>query len=164
LIAPMIGKHGSASGVARAAYSYRNDPAVPKFRDDRAVIVFDGYCALCSGWVSFILRHDRHAIFSLLPAQSPIGRALYVHYRLDPQDYETYILVSDGVAWLKSEATIRMMQSLGFPWSLARVFRLVPRPWRDRLYALVARNRFRVFGRRATCYRPDPRYEDRFLQ
>jgi predicted DCC family thiol-disulfide oxidoreductase YuxK len=99
-----------------------------------------------------------------LPAQSPIGRALYVHYGLDPQDYETYILISDGVAWFKSEATIRMTQSLGFPWSLAGVFRLVPRPWRDRLYALVARNRFRVFGRRATCYRPDPCNEDRFLQ
>src|SRR6266436_1507897 len=99
----MIGKHGSASGVARAAYSCRNDPAVPKFRDDRAVIVFDGYCALCSGWVSFILRHDRHATYRLLPAQSPIGHALYVHYGLDPRNYATYILIQDGVALVKSE-------------------------------------------------------------
>jgi predicted DCC family thiol-disulfide oxidoreductase YuxK len=110
------------------------------------------------------LRHDRRAIYRLLPAQSPIGRALYVHYRLDPQNYETYILIQDGVAWFKSEATIRMTQGLGFPWSLAGVLRVVPRPWRDRLYGLVARNRFRLFGRRTSCYLPDPRHADRFLR
>jgi predicted DCC family thiol-disulfide oxidoreductase YuxK len=150
--------------MMRAAYSYRGDPAVPHFPDEHPIIVFDGYCALCSGWVSFILHRDRHAIYRLLPAQTPIGRALYDHYGLDPQDYETYILIQNGVASFKSEATIRMTQDLGFPWSLAGIFRAVPRPWRDRLYELVARNRFRFFGRRATCYRPDPRTEDRFLR
>jgi len=163
LIAPMIGKHGAASDVPRAAYSYRNDPAVPKFRDDRAVIVFDGYCALCSGWVSFILRHDRHAIFSLLPAQSPIGRALYVHYGLDPVDYATNILLADGVAWFKAEGSIRMAERLGFPWRLAATFRLLPRTWREALYDAVARNRLRIFGRREVCYVSDPQYADRFL-
>jgi predicted DCC family thiol-disulfide oxidoreductase YuxK len=159
----MLSMPAPATGTKRAAYSYRDDPAVPKFPDDRPIIVFDGYCALCSGWVSFIMRHDHHAIYRLLPAQSPIGRALYVHHGLDPRDYETYILLQDGVAWFKSEATIRMTQGLGFPWSLAGAFRVVPRSWRDRLYALVARNRFRILGRRASCYRPDPRQQDRFL-
>jgi predicted DCC family thiol-disulfide oxidoreductase YuxK len=79
------GEHGLATSMARAAYSYRNDPGVPKFPDDRPIIVFDGYCVLCSGWVSFILRHDRRATYRLLPAQSPVGHALYVHYGLDPQ-------------------------------------------------------------------------------
>jgi predicted DCC family thiol-disulfide oxidoreductase YuxK len=150
--------------MVRAPYSYRSDPAVPHFQDEHPIIVFDGHCALCSGWASFILRRDRHATFRLLPAQTPIGHALYGHYGLDPQNYETYILLQDGVAWFKSEATIRMMQALGFPWSLAGVFRVVPHPWRDRLYDWVARNRFRFLGRRATCYRPDPRHEDRFLR
>jgi len=159
----MLNTPASATGTERAAYSYRDDPAVPRFPDDRAIIVFDGYCALCSGWVSFILRHDRHAIYRLLPAQSPIGHALYVHYGLDPQDYETYILIQDGIAWFKSEATIQMAQGLGSPWSLAGALRIVPRSWRDRLYALVARNRFRIFGRRTSCYLPDPRQQDRFL-
>ena len=153
----------SGTGTERAAYSYRDDPAVPKFPDDHPIIVFDGYCALCSGWVSFVVRHDRRAIYRLLPAQSPIGRALYVHYGLDPQDYETYILLQDGIAWLKSEATIAMTQGLGFPWSLAAALRIVPRAWRDRIYAWVARNRFRLVGRRSTCYRSDPRHDDRFL-
>jgi predicted DCC family thiol-disulfide oxidoreductase YuxK len=160
----MVDKHSLATGTARAPYSYRDDPAVPKFPDDRPIIVFDGYCVLCSGWVSFILRHDRHAIYRLLPAQSPIGHALYVHYGLDPQNYETYMLIQDGVGWFKSEATIRMTQGLGFPWSLAAILRVVPSRWRDRLYGLVARNRFRLFGRRTSCYLPDVRHADRFLQ
>jgi predicted DCC family thiol-disulfide oxidoreductase YuxK len=150
--------------MARAAFSYRADPAVPRFPDDLPIIVFDGYCALCSGWVSFILRRDRDAIYRLLPAQAPLGQALYVHYGLDPKDFETYILIQDGIAWFKSEATIRMAQGLGFPWSLAGIFRAVPPAWRDRLYEMVARNRFRFFARRATCYRPDPRHDDRFLR
>ena len=102
-----------------AAYSYRRDPAVPKFSDDRPIIIFDGYCALCSGWAQFVLRHDRRAVYRLLRAQSPLGRSLYVHYDLDPEDYQTNILLADGIAWFESEGSIRMAEGLGWPWSLA---------------------------------------------
>jgi predicted DCC family thiol-disulfide oxidoreductase YuxK len=145
------------------AYSYRRDPAVPDFNDDRPIVVFDGYCALCSGWAQFILRHDHRRKYRLMRAQSPVGRALYVHYGLDPEDYETNILIDQGVASFKSEACIRMAEGLGWPWSLARVLRILPRALRDRLYGLVARNRLRVFGRRASCYVPGPGEGDRFL-
>ena len=149
--------------MTRELYSYRSDPAVPKFPDDRPIIIFDGYCALCSGWAQFVLRHDHSATYRLLPAQSALGHALYLHYGLDPEDYETNILVADGLAWFKSEGSIRMAEGLGFPWSLAAMFRILPRAVRDRLYESIARNRLRLFGKRATCYRPDARYEDRFL-
>jgi predicted DCC family thiol-disulfide oxidoreductase YuxK len=146
-----------------APYGYRDDPAVPKFADDRPVIIFDGHCVLCSRSAQFVLRHDGRGVFRLMAAQSPLGRALYVHFGLDPQDYESMILIADGVAWLKSEAVIRIAERLGLPWSLAAVFRVLPRAWRDRLYGVLARNRFRVFGRRATCFAPDARHADRFL-
>lgn len=145
------------------AFGYRRDPAVPVFPDDKPIIIFDGYCALCSGWAEFVLRHDHKRIHRLVSAQSALGRALYVHYGLDPQDYETNILIVDGIAWFKSEGSIRMAEGLGFPWSLARCFRVLPLPWRDRLYEMVARNRLRWFGKREVCYRPDPRDADRFL-
>ena len=145
------------------AYGYRRDPAVPEFPDDRPIIIFDGYCALCSGWARFVLRHDRQARFRLLTAQSPLGRALYVHYGLHPDDYETNILIADGRAWFKSEGCIRMAEGLGWPWSLAGVFRVLPVGLRDRLYGLIARNRLRIFGRRDSCFMPDSRYADRFL-
>lgn len=136
---------------------------MPPFPDERPIIVFDGDCALCSGWARFVLRHDPDARFRLLPAQTPLGRAIYVHYGLNPEDYETNILISEGVAWFKSEGSIRMAEGLGLPWSLARLFRVVPVGLRDRFYHLVARNRLRIFGRRKSCYRAEQRYEDRFL-
>jgi predicted DCC family thiol-disulfide oxidoreductase YuxK len=159
----MLGRDASADRGARSAYSYRNDPAVPHFPDDHPVIVFDGYCVLCSGWVRFILAHDRHARFRLLPAQSGIGHALYVHYGRDPENYETYMLIENGTACYKSEATIRMAEGLGFPWSLAAVLRALPARLRDRIYDFVARNRFRLFGRRDVCYRADAPDAERFL-
>ena len=149
--------------MTRDPYSYRGDPAVPAFPDDHPIIVFDGYCALCSGWANFVLRHDRAATYRLLSAQSPLGRALYIHYGLDPDDYETNILIADGSAFFKSESSIRMAEGLGLPWSLAGIFRVLPRRWRDALYNQVARNRLRLFGKRAACYVPDPRYAHRFL-
>ncbi|MEX0591653.1 MAG: DCC1-like thiol-disulfide oxidoreductase family protein, partial [Xanthobacteraceae bacterium] len=57
----------------RRPYSYRNDPSVPTFPDDRPIIIFDGYCALCAGWAQFVLRHDADAKYRLLSAQSPLG-------------------------------------------------------------------------------------------
>ena len=153
----------SPSRTVREPYSYRSDAAVPKFPDDRPIIIFDGYCALCSGWAQFVLRHDRERKYRLLRAQSPLGRALYVHYGLDPEDYETNILVADGIASFRSEGSIRMAEGLGWPWSLAAGLRILPMSWRDRLYAFVARNRLRMFGKRDTCYVPRAGDEDRFL-
>jgi len=146
-----------------AAFSYRDDPAVPPFADDKPIIIFDGYCAFCSMWARFVLRFDRRQIFRLLAAQSDLGRALYVHYGLDPENYETNILIIDGVPWFKSEAAIRALTVMGLPWSLVRVVRLLPLSWRDAVYDVVARNRFRIMGRRDTCFLPDAKDRARFL-
>ena len=147
----------------RPPYSYRQDSAVPSFADDKPIIIFDGLCVLCSTSAAFVLRHDTAGAFRLLAAQAPLGHALYLHYALDPRNYETMILIADGAAFFKSEAAIRIAQGLGFPWSLSRALRIVPLFWRDRFYVWVARNRLRWFGKRDTCYRPDPRHADRFL-
>jgi predicted DCC family thiol-disulfide oxidoreductase YuxK len=149
--------------VQREPYSYRRDPAVPAFPDDRPIIIFDGYCALCSGFAQFVLHHDHAVRYRLLAAQSPLGHALYTHYGLDPQDYETNILIEDGVAWFKSDGSIRIAEGLGLPWSLAAALRILPRRLRDALYGFIARNRIKFFGKRATCYRPEPRHQERFL-
>jgi predicted DCC family thiol-disulfide oxidoreductase YuxK len=154
---------GERRAPRREAYSYRRDAAVPPFPDDRPIIIFDGHCALCSGWARFVLRHDRRGLYRLLPAQTPLGRALYRHYGLDPADYETNILIADGVAWFKSEGSIRMAEGLGLPWSLAGLLRALPLSIRDALYQWIARNRLRLFGRRETCYRAESGHEHRFL-
>jgi len=149
--------------VAREAFSYRADPAVPAFPDDRPILIFDGKCVLCSSFVRFILRQDRHHRFRLMAAQSALGTALYRHYRLEPTHYETNILIEDGQAWLKSEGSIRIFERLGFPWSIMSIARVLPRPARDWLYEIVARNRLRWFGAREACFVPSPVDADRFL-
>lgn len=152
-----------SSSAAREPFSYRADAAVPPFPDDQPIIIFDGHCVLCSRWARFVLHHDRAKRFRLLPAQTPLSTALYRHFGLDSVSYETNILLADGRAWLKSEGTIRMLEGLGFPWSLASVARILPRAIRDRLYNVIARNRLRWFGSRETCFLPDPADADRFL-
>ena len=149
--------------MAPEPFSWRRDPAVPVFADDRPILIFDGHCVLCSSFARFILRHDRQRRFRLMAAQTPLGAALYRHFGLNPTDYETNILIEDGRAWLKSEGSIRIFERLGLPWSLMSVARLLPTGMRDRLYEMVARNRLRWFGTRATCYRPDSSEGDRFL-
>lgn len=145
------------------AFSYRRDPNVPAFPDDKPIIVFDGHCALCSGWARFVIRRDPLGQFRLLPAQAPLGRALYAHYGLDTEDFETNILLDGGRAWFKLEGSIRMAERLGPPWSAAAVLRVLPERWQGALYDVVARNRLRLFGRLDVCHRPDPADAGRFL-
>jgi predicted DCC family thiol-disulfide oxidoreductase YuxK len=147
----------------RVPHSYRGDPLVPRFPDDRPIIVFDGYCALCSGFVQFVLRHDARQHFRFLAAQSPLGASIYRHYQLDPIDYPTNVLLEAGVPWFKSEGSIRMFEKLGWPWSLMALGRLLPLACRDWLYDLIARNRLRWFGVRTTCFLPSAENADRFL-
>lgn len=149
--------------IDRGEYSYRNDPAVPAFPDDGPLIVFDGECVFCSGWVKFALRHDRSGRYRFLAAQSPLGEALYRHYGLNERDYETNILIRDGRAHFKSDGSIRMISGLGFPWSLVSAARILPRPLADRLYEFVARNRLRIAGRRSACFVPSAQDRSRFL-
>ena len=150
--------------MQRAPYEYRADPAVPRFADDRPVIVFDGQCVLCSAFAQFILRKDHRARFRLLAAQSELGDALDRHFGLDPVHYETYVLLQDGKAYFRSEASLRILDGLGLPWSLlAASARLVPLGLRDAVYNVIARNSLRWFGTRAQCYLPEPSQADRFL-
>ncbi|KQP52215.1 thiol-disulfide oxidoreductase [Methylobacterium sp. Leaf106] len=147
----------------RDPFSYRTDPAVPSFADDRPIIIFDGHCALCVGWIRFVMQRDHAKRFRFLSAQSALGRALYAHYGLDTDRLETNILLCEGRAWFKLEGSIRIASSLGFPWSLAATLRLIPTRGQTALYDLIANSRFVLFGRKDVCHRPAPTDADRFL-
>lgn len=127
------------------------------------VIIYDGKCRMCSGFVRFILRRDKRDRFRFIAAQSSLGAAIYRHFGLNPVDYETNILLEDGKAWLKSESSIRIFGHLGFPWSMMMAGRLLPLGVRDALYEVIARNRLRWFGVRPTCYLLEPDQESKFL-
>jgi predicted DCC family thiol-disulfide oxidoreductase YuxK len=130
---------------------------------DRPVIVFDALCLLCSANARFILRHDQRGHFRLAAMQSEVGTALYRRFGIDPTDPETLILVAGDRALRDSDAVLAIWSGLGWPWRAAAIARIVPAALRDPLYRWVARNRYRWFGRRETCWLPGPELADRFL-
>lgn len=131
--------------------------------DGEAIVVFDGVCVLCSGWVDFLLRHDRRGQFRLAAMQTESGRALLASSGLDPDDPLSFLLIDAKGARTDSDAVLALLTRLGWPWRAAGMFRLLPRALRDRGYRWLARNRYRWFGKREACYLPDAETRDRFL-
>ena len=130
---------------------------------EQPIIVFDSLCRLCSGYAQLILKHDRRGHFRLASLQSEAGAGLYRRFGLDPADPDSLILVEGERALRDSDAVLAIYDGLGWPWRLIALGRLVPRSLRDPVYRWVARNRYRLFGRRETCWRPDPSVAERFL-
>jgi predicted DCC family thiol-disulfide oxidoreductase YuxK len=118
---------------------------------------------LCSANARFVLKHDRRGHFRLASMQSQAGADLYRAAGIDSADPETMIIVDGGRVLRDSDAVIAMLKGLGWPWRAGAVLAIVPRLLRDKAYRLVARNRYRLFGKRETCWLPDPAYRDRLL-
>ena len=127
---------------------------MPVTNPNARVIVFDGICNVCSGGVRFVARHRIEPPFRLIPMQSAEGRALLVQCGIDPDDPTTFLVLDGGLILTQSDASIHVMAAIGGLWRLVVVARVIPRAWRDWLYRLLARNRYRWFGRRATCDLP----------
>jgi predicted DCC family thiol-disulfide oxidoreductase YuxK len=129
----------------------------------RPIVVFDAECLLCSANAQFILNHDRRGRFLLASMQGKAGSALYRRFGIDPADPDTLIVVEGDRVLRDSDAILAIWAGLGWPWRTATMFRLAPRALRDPVYRWVARNRYRLFGRRDTCWLPDPTFRDRML-
>lgn len=128
-----------------------------------ALMVFDGVCVFCSGWVRLALRMDRRAVIRFVPIQSPYGRILCARHGIDAVDPSTFLFVDRGRAFEASDALAAMLARLPPPWRLLAGLRIVPRPLRDGLYGWVARNRYRLLGKRPDCMVPTPQTRARFL-
>ena len=127
------------------------------------IILFDAMCVLCSANAQFVLRFDRTRRFRLASIQGQVGRELCRRFDIDPQDPDTIIVVEGASALRNSDAVLAIYSGLGWPWRAAGVLRAVPRPMRDPLYWLIARNRYRLFGRRETCWVPSNADRERVL-
>lgn len=132
-------------------HSYRADPAVPDFDDGTPVAVMDGNCTLCTFGARLIDRFDRSGTIRICPATTPLGRALLVHYGIDPDDPESWLFLADGRAHASLDAMIRAGAHAGGIGRILAVLRILPSPLRDWLYRRLARNRYRLFGRTDMC-------------
>lgn len=127
------------------------------------LILFDGVCNLCTHSVRFILEREAEPLFRFATVQSPAGSRLMRDLGLDPEDAETFVLIADGRAYLRSDAAIRIARHLRGAWRWLGAVRIVPRPLRDWVYDLVARNRYRWFGRTDECMVPTQEIQARFV-
>jgi predicted DCC family thiol-disulfide oxidoreductase YuxK len=129
--------------------------AGPQCGEAGRLVVFDGYCHVCSGWARFFARHPLAQPFLLVPMQSDLGRQLLTQHGFDADDPLTFLVLDHGRLYTQSDAAIHLYAQPGGVFGLARGAALVPRAARDALYRLLARNRYRWFGRRDTCFIPE---------
>ncbi|MFA6113289.1 MAG: thiol-disulfide oxidoreductase DCC family protein [Sphingomonas sp.] len=130
---------------------------------DHPIIVFDAQCVLCSANAQFVLKHDRREHFRLASMQGEVGASLYRRFGIDPADPESIILVEGDAVKRDSDAVLAIYAGLGWPWRAAAALRLVPSFLRDPVYRWIARNRYRLFGRRETCWLPTAEQARRVL-
>ena len=130
---------------------------------DDNVILYDGVCVFCSRWIQFVIARDKARRFRFTPIQSAYGTRLAKAFGIDPDDPDTNAVVHGGVARMKSDAALTVLGLLP-GWSWTRVLFAVPKPLRDAVYGVVARNRYRIFGKYETCFVPDADMRARVLE
>ena len=130
---------------------------------DPPIAVMDATCALCSFGARMIHRLDRSGDIRICPIQTPRGRALLLERGLDPDDPDTWLFIENGRVWSDFDAMIRIGErSGGFGYVLS-LMRVLPGPVRRWVYARIARNRYRMFGRDDMCAMPDPAFQARLM-
>lgn len=127
------------------------------------IILFDAECVFCSANAQFVLKHDRAGYFRLASMQGAVGAKICRDHGMDPQNPGSMLVIDGDRVLQESDAVLRVCKGLGFPWRLLAGFRVVPAFVRDPAYRWVARNRYRLFGRRTNCWIAPAEYKDRVL-
>lgn len=131
--------------------------------ENKGVILFDGYCTLCSWSVQFIIKRDKQDYFRFASLQSEIGKSL-IHQFGIPEDFDqSVVLIKDNSIYFKSEAVLRITKRLRHLWPFLYVFIIIPKLIRDGIYSFIAKNRFRWFGKKDSCYMPEEDLSYKFL-
>jgi len=127
------------------------------------VVLFDGVCNLCTGTVQFLIRHDPEGLFRFAPLQSAVAQELLAERGMDDHDLDSIVLIEGEETYVKSDAAIRIGVLLGGAYRLLGPTKYLPRFFRDAVYDLVAKYRYRVFGKRESCMMPTAENRRRFL-
>jgi predicted DCC family thiol-disulfide oxidoreductase YuxK len=133
------------------------------------LVLYDGVCGLCSRLLQFLLTHDRRGVFAFASLQSTTGRAVVERLDGDPTDLTSFYVLANyrtrhGRIFARSEAALFVAGQLGWPWKAAVIARALPTAVLDRAYNVIARNRYRVFGRFEQCLPPRPEFRGRFVE
>ena len=141
-----------------------DDPSIRNIgeKGERGLVLYDGACVICSGWFRFVAKRDTERKFLFTAIQSGYGRALALKLGIDPDEPQTNAVLLDGDVHLRSDSAIALVAELP-GWGWVRILRAIPQPWRDRFYAMIARNRYRWFGKNEACDLGGANYADRVI-
>lgn len=127
------------------------------------IVLFDGVCTLCNSSVQFVIRHDKEGRFRFAALDGPVAVALLEGHALPGKELDSVVYLRQGKAYTRSSAALHIAADLGGVWSMLSVFLLVPRPLRNLVYDVIAKYRYRWFGKRESCMLPTAELKGRFL-
>ncbi len=127
------------------------------------ILLFDGVCNLCNRAVRIVLRYDQPNKIMFCPLQSATGQGLLQHFDLDPETLESLVYIRNEKALIKSQAVIAVMTDMGGIWKMGKVLQLFPRTFGDYFYDVVAKSRYKWFGKQDKCMIPATNISNRFL-
>lgn len=130
---------------------------------NQAIILFDGVCNLCNGFVQFVIKNDSQGYFKFTALQSEVGQEILKQVRYFDFSLSTVVLVEKGKIYVRSAAALKILARLDGLWPLAYSFIILPAFLRDFIYKGIAQNRYRWFGKQESCMLPTPELKARFL-
>ena len=127
------------------------------------IILFDGVCNFCNSSINFIIDHDPEKRFKFAPLQSDIGQEILRKFNKNTKDFDSVILLKDNQLYEKSEAALEITKHLSGAWKYLSVFKVLPTFFLDFFYTIIAKNRYRIFGKTESCRMPTAELKERFL-
>jgi predicted DCC family thiol-disulfide oxidoreductase YuxK len=130
---------------------------------ENPIVLFDGVCNFCNYWVNFAIRRDKKRKLKFTPLQGKAAHTLLPQFGINPSSLTSVILIDKGKVYTQSSAAIRISKYLNGGWKLCYAFIIIPKFIRDFFYNIIARNRYKWYGKREVCMVPTPGLKERFL-
>lgn len=132
--------------------------------ENNNILLFDGVCNLCNGFVQFTIERDKQSKFKFASLQSKSGQYLLTQNKLPVENFTSLVYLKGEQCLLKSSAILHFLKELGGVWKVFFILILIPKPIRDFVYSIIANSRYKIFGRRQSCFLPTPELKQRFLE
>ena len=130
---------------------------------DKQIILFDGVCNFCNASINFIIDHDPEKRFKFAPLQSEIGQEILRKFNKNTEDFDSVFLLKNNTLYQKSDAALEITKHLSGFWKYLTVFNILPSFFLNFFYDIIAKNRYRIFGKADSCRIPTPELRERFL-
>lgn len=131
--------------------------------NNRHILLFDGVCNLCNNSVQFVIKNDKAGVFKFASLQSQAGEKLLAENGLASSRMQSFVYLKNNTVYTKSDAALEVAKTLGSGWKLLYGFKIIPRRIRDHIYHVIAKNRYKWFGKKDECMVPAPHLKARFL-